>query len=210
RYNGHHHQGDFDKVENKAEQEHHQHHNQHGGKDAAGQAVEEILNHFFAAETTEYQREQRGTNKDHKYHAGHLQGGIQHFAQPLNAELAVQYGQQQGAGRTNASGFGRRGDAGQNRAEHSNNQNQRRQQAAQQFQHKGAVTRRSVRYLASVLGSPQRDGRHIEPIGREQQQAGNPLTDEQGGHRDAVGAENPLLQLSLLVSAGQHIAQNNQ
>ena len=55
-------------------------------------SAEEVVNHFFAAKTTEHQRKQRGTNKDHKHHAGYLQGGIQYFAQPLNAEFAGQHG----------------------------------------------------------------------------------------------------------------------
>src|SRR5690606_17710816 len=39
---------------------------------------------------------------------------------------------------------------------------------------------------------------------------GNQGADEQVGHRNAVRAENPLLQLSLLVGAGQDIAQNDE
>ena len=76
-------EGNFDKVENKAQQKDNHHHQQHGAEHATGHVVEEFMNHFFAIEAAEHQGEQGSADEDGEHHAGDLGGGEGDFLQVL-------------------------------------------------------------------------------------------------------------------------------
>src|SRR3989338_876644 len=128
--NRYHHEGDLDKVEDKAEQEDHHHHQEERAEHAARQLGKDVLDHRLAAESAEHQGEQRGADQDEEHHGADFGGAVGHFAQLAEVQLALVEGQQHGA---ECSGFGRGGVASEDRAEYRTDQQQRRYQGVDQL-----------------------------------------------------------------------------
>ena len=207
--NGHHHKGNLDKVEDKAEQEDQQHHQQSGADHPAGQALEQGMHRFLAAETAKHQGKQAGADQDHEHHGGDPAGGAHYLAENLSVQVPVAGRQQQRTKRAHAGRFGGGSLAGENGAQHRRNQQQRRNQAAQQ----GSPAAR-LAIIGLKRGCPlrfqQADGYHIQEIQAHQNQAGNQRTHKQiaNGHR--IQGPQPLFELGFLIGVGQHITQQYQ
>src|SRR5690606_11723778 len=205
---GHHHEGDLDEVEDEAQEEDHQHHHQGGAEHPAGDALEQAGHQLLPAKATEYQGKHRRADEDHEHNRGHLGGGGHHLPQAPEVELALGEGEHHGPRRPHARRLGGGGGAGQDRAQHGDDQQHRRQQGAEHRQQLPGTDAAGL--PGGALGPEQGVAVDVEDVVQHQKQPGDDGGDEQvaDGHR--LGGEDTHLQLGLLVGGGEDVPQQHQ
>ena len=157
-----------------------------------GRSVERAVHHVVAAEAAEHQAEQRGADQDDEDHAVICVVLLHHGLERGAPSRALERGEQDRADRADRSGFGRRRDAAQDRAEHGQDQQRAARPAPRSA---GAPARKpfgapgSGGIAGDVFGKKHRHGDQIKDVERHQREARHDGAGEQVATDTESGAK---------------------
>ncbi len=167
------------------------------------------MDQIVSAISPEDQREQGSAHQDEEDHGGRFQSRPTDLTENVDVQRAVGGRQERRSCRADAGRFCRGCVAGEDGAQHGDDEQHGRDEPADQLP--GRPTRIPARTGSGRRGWAQERDRHrVGQIKRHQEQPGNHCPREQISYRDGLGGEYALLELGLLVGVGEHVAEQHE
>ena len=180
-------EANLDVVDEEPQEEDDGHHEGEYPVGAEPRVEQDLLDQFVAVEAPEDEAEGIGADQDDEHETRNARGRAHDVPEHLHREASLERREDQATRRADRRAFGRRGDADEDRAEHRDDQHQRRRQRDRHALERVGLERGQLRLRdrRAQMGLPVPEDEQVDDVEADEDEARKESADIEVSHRDA-------------------------